>query len=175
MAAAREQFAACGYDRATIRAIAADAGIDPAMVMRYFGNKEGLFRAATEVDLRLPDLSVVPTDQLGSTLAAHFVDRWDGDDTMAILLRSSVNDAAIGERVRQIFVKQVVPAVSVTTDDPATARARAGLVATQILGLALCRYVLGFPPVVAMTRDDIVTWIGPTLQRYLSEPGAESS
>jgi hypothetical protein len=53
--------------------------------------------------------------------------------------------------------------------------ARAGLVATQILGLALCRYVLGFPPVVAVSRDDIVMWIGPTLQRYFSEPGAKSS
>src|SRR6266581_4742344 len=66
LAAARQHFAASGYERATIRAIAADAGIDPAMVMRYFGNKEKLFAAAAEFDLRLPDLAAVPRGTLGS-------------------------------------------------------------------------------------------------------------
>ncbi|WP_369028272.1 TetR/AcrR family transcriptional regulator, partial [Nocardia farcinica] len=68
LAAARERFAADGYDRATIRAIAGDAGIDPAMVMRYFGNKERLFAAAAEFDLELPDLTAVPREQIGETL-----------------------------------------------------------------------------------------------------------
>ncbi|MDG4862133.1 helix-turn-helix domain containing protein, partial [Streptomyces sp. T-3] len=56
LAAARERFAADGYERATIRAIARDAGIDPSMVMRYYGNKEGLFSAAAEFDLQFGEL-----------------------------------------------------------------------------------------------------------------------
>src|SRR5512146_1074743 len=82
LAAARERFAADGYERATIRAIAKDAAIDPSMVMRYFGNKEGLFAAASEFDLRLPDVAVIPVRHVGATLVEHFLDRWEGDDTL---------------------------------------------------------------------------------------------
>src|SRR5436190_14098251 len=78
LGAARERFAADGYERATIRAIAADAGIDPAMVMRYYGSKDRLFAAAAEFDLRLPDLTSVPRTRLGETLVGHFLDRWEG-------------------------------------------------------------------------------------------------
>src|SRR2546422_10073377 len=80
--AAREQFAASGYERATIRAIAAAAGIDPAMVMRYFGTKEKLFAAAAEFDLRLPDLAAVPRGTVGSVLVGYFLDRWESDDAL---------------------------------------------------------------------------------------------
>src|SRR3989475_12594940 len=79
LAAAREHFAAYGYERATIRAIAAAAGIDPAMVMRYFGNKERLFAAAAEFDLRLPDLTAGPRGTVGSVVVGHLLDR-GGDD-----------------------------------------------------------------------------------------------
>jgi AcrR family transcriptional regulator len=154
--AARERFAVDGYDRATIRAIAADAGIDPAMVMRYFGNKEKLFAAAAEFDLRLPDLSETPREEIGRRIAGHVVDRWDHDETLMALLRASVTNPAAAERMREIFVSQLGPAT------------RAGLVATQVLGLALTRYVLRLPPVVAMDRESIVEWIGPTLQRYFT-------
>src|SRR3954466_7598074 len=82
LAAARERFATDGYEKATIRAIAADADIDPSMVMRYFGNKEALFGAAAEFDLELPDLTGVPVDRLGTTLAAHFVERWERDGAL---------------------------------------------------------------------------------------------
>ncbi len=70
LAAARERFAAEGYERATIRAIAADAGIDPALVMRYYGNKAGLFAAAADFDLQLPELAAVPRDNVASFLMA---------------------------------------------------------------------------------------------------------
>jgi AcrR family transcriptional regulator len=75
LAAARERFAADGYDRATIRAIAADARIDPSMVMRYFGNKDQLFAAAADFDLQIPDLSDVERDHVGASLVAHFLNR----------------------------------------------------------------------------------------------------
>jgi AcrR family transcriptional regulator len=75
LAAARERFAESGFERATIRAIAADANIDPSMVMRYFGNKDQLFAAAADFDLAIPDLSGVDSDQVGARLVKHFVDR----------------------------------------------------------------------------------------------------
>lgn len=170
LAAARERFAADGYERATIRAIAADAAIDPAMVMRYYGSKDGLFAAAAEFDLDLPELSEVPVDRIGAELAAHFVERWERDEALQILLRAGVTNAAVAERMRTIFAGQLAPVIAKA--NPADAPVRASLVASQVLGMALCRYVLAFGPLAQMTRQDVVDWIGPTLQRYLtgSEP-----
>lgn len=169
--AARERFASEGYDRATIRAIAADAGIDPAMVMRYFTSKERLFAAAAEIDLALPDLSAIPRDQVGARLATHFLERWEDDETLTILLRAGVTNAVAAERMRTIFTTQLVPIVTRMAGTSVPAPVRAGLAATQVLGMALCRYVLVLPPVATMTRAQVVDWIGPTLQRYLVEPG----
>jgi AcrR family transcriptional regulator len=168
LAAARERFAGDGYERATIRAIASDAGIDPAMVMRYFGNKEKLFAAAAEFDLRIPDLTAVPRDEIGARIAGHVIDRWDGDETLVALLRAAATHQAAAERMREIFATQLAPvARAIAPDDPLT---RAGLVATQALGLALARYVLCLPPVAALDREAAVAWLGPTLQRYLTGP-----
>lgn len=169
LTAARERFAADGYERATIRAIASDAGIDPSMVMRYYGNKDGLFAAAADVDLGLPDLTAIPREEVGRTLVAHFLDRWEGDEGMMILLRTGVTNESAAERMRGIFAAQLGPLVARLGSDPAQAALRAGLTATQILGMALCRYVLCLPPVVAMSRKEIVDWLGPTVQRYLAE------
>jgi AcrR family transcriptional regulator len=168
LTAARERFAADGYERATIRSIAADAGIDPAMVMRYYGNKEKLFAAAAEFDLRLPDLSEVPRDDLGATLARHFLSRWEDDETMMALLLAVVTNAVAAERMRTIFATQLGPVVLGISPDAASVPTRAGLLATQMLGFALCRYVLRLPPIVAMPADEVVRWLGPTLQRYLT-------
>jgi AcrR family transcriptional regulator len=165
LTAARERFAASGYEAATIRAIAADANIDPSMVMRYFGNKEQLFAAAAEFDLRFPDLTDVARSELGTTMVKHFVARWEGDDALIVLLRSSTTNAEAAERMKDIFAAQLLPAVAKLA--PEDAPRRTGLIATQMLGMALCRYVLRLPPVVAMSRDDLVDWLGPTLQRYL--------
>ncbi|NRQ40924.1 TetR/AcrR family transcriptional regulator [Nonomuraea sp. NN258] len=170
LAAARERFAADGYERATIRAIATDAGIDPAMVMRYFGNKEKLFAAAAEFDLRLPDL---PADQAGPALVRHFLDRWEEDDGLRVLLRTGVTNEAAAERMRAIFAGQVGPTIVKLTGDPIQAPARAALVAAQLLGVALARYILAFPPAAEMSKDELVAWVGPSIQRYLTadEPG----
>jgi AcrR family transcriptional regulator len=168
LAAARDRFAKAGFEGATIRAIAADAGIDPAMVMRYYGNKDKLFAAAAQFDLRFPDLSHVDRAQVGAAVVSHFLDRWEGDEALIILLRSSTTNDEAAQRMHQIFVGQVEPMVA--TLAPAGAAVRAGLIATQILGMALCRYVLRLPPVADMSRDEIVAWLGPTIQRYLQSP-----
>ncbi|WP_239162378.1 TetR/AcrR family transcriptional regulator [Paractinoplanes rishiriensis] len=168
MAAARERFAQDGYERATIRAIAADASIDPSMVMRYYGNKEKLFAAAAEFDLQLPDVHSVPRDQIGATLARHFLVRWERDETLPALLRAAATNEAAVERVREIFGRQLLPLVTAVSPEPGEVMFRAGLLATQMLGLALCRFVLRLPPVAALTPDEAAAWLGPTIQRYLT-------
>ncbi len=166
LAAAKERFAESGFERATIRAIAADANIDPSMVMRYFGNKDQLFAAAADFDLEFPDMAGVDRDQLGARIVAHFVDRWERDEALIVLLRSSTTNADAAARMQAIFAAQLLPAImKVNAVDPARS---AGLIASQMLGLALCRYVLRLPPVVAMPREEVVSWLGPTIQRYLS-------
>ncbi|WP_083884871.1 TetR/AcrR family transcriptional regulator [Nocardia thailandica] len=169
LTAARNRFAADGYGGTTIRAVAADAGIDPSMVMRYFGSKDGLFAAALDLDLDLPDLAAADPDALGDVLIRRFLAIWeDGDNTvLLILLRSSITDDAVADRFRRIFAEQVLPAV-LRVGDPADAERRGGLIVTQLLGLALCRYVLRLPPVVDLTPHRIVTDIGPVLQGYLT-------
>jgi AcrR family transcriptional regulator len=169
LAAARQRFAESGFERATIRAIAADANIDPSMVMRYFGSKDQLFAAAADFDLELPDFSAVDRDELGARLVAYFMDRWERDDALVVLLRSSTSNPEAAQRMREIFAGQLLPAIAkINPDAPAR---RAGLVATQVLGMALCRYVLQVPPVVAMSADELVASLGPTVQRYLEGPG----
>jgi AcrR family transcriptional regulator len=170
LTAARARFAADGYEKATIRAIAADANIDPSMVMRYYGNKERLFAAASEFDLRLPDLSADP-EHAGRALVAHFLDRWESDESLQLLLRAGATNQAAAERMRDIFAGQLLPMIGklrpagTPSEEIAT---RAGLVATQVLGMALCRYVLKLPPVLALDAGETIGWLGPTIQRYLT-------
>jgi len=165
LAAARERFAESGYEAATIRAIAADANIDPSMVMRYFGNKERLFAAAAEFDLRFPDLTGIERSEVGVAMASHFLTRWEDDDALIVLLRSSTTNAEAAQRMMGIFAAQLMPVIAKLVPDDAPRRA--GLIATQVLGMALCRFVLRIPPIVAMSREELIGWTGPTLQRYL--------
>lgn len=168
LAAARAQFAVFGYQATTIRSVATAADIDPAMVMRYFGNKEGLFAAAADFDLQLPDLSQLPRAELGAALVGHFLDRWEGDETLMALLRAATTNEAAATRMQAIFATQMAPLIGRLTGEPrAAAAVRAGLIATQVLGLALCRYVLRLPPVVGLKRAEIVRRVGWTVQSYL--------
>lgn len=167
--AARTRFASEGYERATIRAIALDAGIDPALVIRYFGNKEQLFTVAADFDLGLPDFASLPRDQVGAGLVAHFLDRWERDDTFTALLRASVTHEAAEKRVRAVLGTQVASMIGALSDDPARTQVRAILVASQLLGMALCRYVFRMPAAARMSRADVVAWLGPTIQRYVTD------
>jgi AcrR family transcriptional regulator len=169
LAAARSRFAQDGYERATIRAIAADAGIDPALVIRYFESKEKLFATAADFDLKLPDLSAIPDSEIGTALVSHFVQRWEQDDTFLALLRAAISHEAADERVRSVFRDQVAPAIAaLSTSDPKQAPVRAALVSSQLLGMAFCRFVLGVPALVKMSRSELIAWMGPTIQRYVT-------
>ena len=110
----------------------------------------------------------MPRADLGRTLIAHFLERWEGDDTLRALLRAAVTNKAALAQVRSIFATQLLPTMAAICANRETAPTRAGLVATQAMGLALTRYLLRLPPVVAMSRAEIIRWIGPTLQRYLT-------
>lgn len=168
--AARELFISNGFERTTVRDIGARADIDPSMIIRYFGSKDALFALVAKPDLRLPDLSGVDSGKIGEALVRHFLEQWEGEQAgggLPVLLRSAASNEEAANRLREIFQAQVLPAI-LRAGSPETAPVRAGLVATQVLGLALARYVLRLPPVVAMPPDLIIATIGETVQRYVT-------
>ena len=166
--AARKLFARNGYERTTVREIARLAEIDASMVIRYFGSKDALFARVAMPDLRLPDLAGVERSAIGETLVRHFLEEWEGEQGgggLPILLRSAASNEEAAASLREIFAAQVLPAIAKAGPSSSAAR-RGGLVATQLLGLALTRYVLKLPPVVAMSVDAIARDVGATVQRY---------
>ena len=164
-AAARALFEERGYDQTTVREIAAAAQIDPAMIIRYFGSKDELFERVAEPNLDLPDLTDIHPKKVGVTLVSHFLGIWESGSGMPVLLRSAASNEAAAQKLTEIFAQQVLPVIAVA-GDPATAPQRAGLVASQLLGLALTRYILKLPAVVMLNRDFIVREVGRTIQRY---------
>lgn len=174
LTAARRRFATDGFRAATVRAIAADAGIDPALVMRYYGSKAELFAAAVDVDLEIPDLRGVPAAEHGERLVEYFLARWDDDtpagDVLLTLLRSAATDPAAAERLRSLFATQLLPALRPLVRKRSEVPRRVGLVASQMLGLALTRLILAIPPVAEMPAGAVVRTVGPTIQRYLHDP-----
>ena len=172
---ARRLFGEEGYDKTTIRSVAAAAEIHPSMVMRYYGSKEGMFAAAAAFDLELPDLSKVPRRDIGKTLVKHFLNRWETKPgELPALLRVSVTHEKARARLIEVFRKQLLPAVAAICGNE-RASVCAALLATQTLGLALTRYVLRLPPVVGLSDEIIVERIGETLQSYLFADSRELS
>jgi AcrR family transcriptional regulator len=169
--AAREMLADRGYEATTIRAVANAAGIDPSMVMRYYGNKEGLFAAAVNVDLLLPSAADLPVAKLGELFARHVVARWEGelsDEFIRLLLRSAGTNAGAAEQFRNIFEQQIVTFVGSVAGDGPEARRRAAMLSSQVLGLCYCRYILELPAVVELDTETIVASLAPVLQHYLT-------
>jgi AcrR family transcriptional regulator len=165
--AAAARFESDGFDRTTVRAIATDAGIDAAMIVRYFGGKENLFLAATSIDLDLPRLDAESGRGLGHALARHAVTLW-GSETpgraLRILLRASAQDAAAAARIRDVFSAQVQPFLA---EDGSPSTVRASLVASQILGYAFGRYVIGLEPLVDVDDEDVARHLGISLQALI--------
>ncbi len=164
--AARARFGAEGVDRVTVRDIAGDVGVDPAMVIRYFGSKDALFIEAAEFHLDLPDLAGVAPEDLADVLMPRFFAVWEDNAAFLSLLRASATSKVAAAKMLELFGGQVAPALAAAAvDRPAE---RAALVGAQILGLALSRYVLRVPPLVAMSHDELRAWIGPVLTHYLT-------
>ena len=171
--AARRAFAGRGYEQTTIRAVAAAAGIDASMVMRYFGSKAGLFAAAATMDLDPPDLAAAPARRRGEVLVRHFVSRWErnpSEDMLVFLLRTAVTNEPVAEQLQATFDRMVVgPLTALGYDD---AERRAALIGSQLMGVGLCRYILRMEPLASLSGDEVVAGVAPTIQRYLTQPVA---
>lgn len=173
LAAARLHFARSGYDRATIRAIARSGRVDPKLVQHFYGSKHDLFVAAMGLPIDptqlIPGLLAPGIDGLGERLVRTFVGVWDSPEGRHLvgLLRSLVGDREATAMMREFFAHEIVGKLlsSLQMDEP---RRRAGLVASQLFGLALIRYVLRLEPLASASPDDLGAWVGPTLQRYLA-------
>ncbi|WIM87737.1 TetR family transcriptional regulator [Candidatus Mycobacterium wuenschmannii] len=165
---ARTQFGMHGFERTTIRSVASAAEVDPALVMHYFGSKSGLFAAASQFVITFPDLAGVPPDQLADVLLPVFVDAWGPQGPLLPLLRAAATNRAAADALLTVFVSQVAPALAAVTPDRAAERA--SLVGSQLLGVAVARYILGVPPLVSMSDAQLVEWLRPVLARYLTEP-----
>ncbi len=171
LGAARAAFAARGYELTTIRAVAAQAGVDASMVMRYFHSKAGLFTAAVTMDLQIPDLRSVPPRDRGELLVRTFVSRWEDplhDDEMIAMLRTGVTSETVAEQLQSVLGELVTGPIAALGDERAAERG--ALIAAQLLGLGLCRYILRFEPLASLPPDDVVAAVAPSIQHYLTRP-----
>lgn len=165
LAAARLRFGTDGFERTTLRAVAADVGVDPALVIRYFGSKQDLFAAAAEFSVDLPDLRDVAPDDLADALFGRFFAVWEQDSTFVALLRAAMTSPAAADTMRGVFATQVAPALAAVTPDHAAQRA--GLLGAFVIGLATTRYVLANPAVADLSPDDLIRWARPVVRRLL--------
>ncbi|OBK86594.1 TetR/AcrR family transcriptional regulator [Mycobacterium sp. 1165178.9] len=174
--AARERFMRDGYERATVRAIAADAGVDVAMVYYFFGNKDGLFTASTltgpEHPLhQLATLLDEGTQRIGERLARRFLEHWEEGAVFEPFL-TLWRSAAIHPEARKVLHDSLAGPIATRVAGEfgvTDAQLRVELVASHLAGLAFARYQLKIEPLASTTVEDLVGWLGPTLQRYLTD------
>jgi AcrR family transcriptional regulator len=178
--AAREEFAAKGYDGATVRGIAARAGVDPALVHHYFGTKEALFTNAMQFPVEpaklIPEILADGVDQAGERLVRTLLRIWGNPATREpalALVRSAVTHEAAASMLRQFASRALVRRVAAELDLP-EAQLRVSLIASHIVGLALLRYVIRVEPLAGASDDDVVALVAPVLQRYLTGPVSPS-
>jgi AcrR family transcriptional regulator len=178
--AARASFAEKGYDKASIRAIAGDAGVDPALVHHYFGTKEKLFLAVMNAPINpgelIPQALEGPRDQAGERLVRTALGVWDSSAGSAALavFRSALSNEWTARLLREFVVTQILRrAVGEIIEDPSEAPMRTALVATQIAGTMVARYVLKIEPLASADADTLAAAIGPNIQRFLTEPMPE--
>jgi AcrR family transcriptional regulator len=175
LTAARVEFAERGYDGATVRRIAERAGVDPAMVNHWFGGKAQLFTASLDVpvDPAVVVATVVPGDpeRLGERIVEMFLRVWDeaSGGALVTLIRSVAGHPAAARMMREFIVRVVIgPLVGrVAPDRP---EERAALVASQVIGLGMIRYVVQLEPLASADHAAVVATVGPTVQRYLTGP-----
>lgn len=176
LTAAREQFAQHGWAGTTIRAIARGADVDPALVYHYFGAKEALLDAATDPPQRWLDSVAAtwraPTDELGAALLRMMLGAWRDDEIGPVLraiLLTAAHDETTREKLRRVVEGSLMGVSHLGVDD-GDRRKRSGLIASQIMGLAMMRFVWKIEPVASMSEDEVVTAVAPNLQRYVDGP-----
>ncbi|MEE2854369.1 MAG: TetR family transcriptional regulator [Actinomycetota bacterium] len=166
LSAARSLFSAHGFERTTIRSIAAEAGVDPALVMHYFGNKADLFAAVSRLDIAFPDLTGLAPDRIADVLVPFLVRVWDPAGSFLPLLRAAATNRAAADALLEVFIEKVAPALTTVTPDRAAERT--AMVGSQVLGIAMARNVVGVPALVAMDDATLTEWLRPVLAHYLT-------
>lgn len=171
--AARSAFAAFGYDRATIRGIAADAGVDPALIHHYFGSKKELFVSVVEFpvdpELVLQEVLSEGIENAGRKIARIFLTAWDAPATREPLLavvRAAVTTDQGATLLREFITVMVLPLMD-KLDGPYT-KLRLQAAAGQMVGVAILRYVIQFEELKAASIDELVDLLGPRIQGYLT-------
>jgi AcrR family transcriptional regulator len=172
LAAARNQFAARGYGGTTIRGIAAEAGVNPALVHHFFGSKDQMFVAALNLPFnpsRLVDTILDgPREQIGERVLRLFLGLWHQPETQApflALLRSVANNPDVARQMRTFMETAVLAKVAEALELP---QLRLTAAAAQMMGLAMIRYVLAAEPMASATDDEVVELVAPAIQHYFT-------
>jgi AcrR family transcriptional regulator len=175
-AAARRQFAELGYERTTIRGVAQEVGVDPALVHHFFDSKQRLFLSVTELPFQpeeaLPAVLAGRRSEAGLRLARFTVGLWENPEARQILagiLRAAVSEPEAAQMARELATERIRDAISdsLGVDD---ALLRANLIASQSIGLLMARYILCVEPLASMAPDALIQAIAPTFQHYLTRP-----
>ena len=169
LAAARARFAAHGYDRTRIRDVAADAGVDAALVHYFFKTKDGLFVAAMQLPFRpaevIGPLVAEGVDGLGERLVRRLLTVWDENrPALLAIVRGAGAHPGAALALREFVLSEIVGRIAATLDGD---QLRATLVGSQIVGLIAVRYVARVEPLASLDREEVVPLVAPTLQRYL--------
>jgi AcrR family transcriptional regulator len=173
LAAARRLFAERGYDRTSLRAIAGEAGVDPALVTHFFGSKQRLFVEVVEFPFDpgevLPAILVGDREAVGMRLAELIVSVLENAEARARVLgivRAAASEPEAARMVRELLTREVwAPGAALLGVDDA--ELRMNLVGSQIVGIVMARYIVGAEPLASLPPEELVAAIGPTLQRYL--------
>ena len=178
--AARILFAERGYDGASVRKIAESAGVDPAMINHHFGSKEQLFLDALAVPIdpgvHIYAIMIGPRENLPERLLKRLLSVWDSPvgSAAAAMLRTAIHHEWSARLFREFLTRRalgpIAEAVGLTGAD---ARWRTGLLASQIMGLIMARYILKIEPLASATPEHLIADLAPTVRRYLFEPLTE--
>jgi AcrR family transcriptional regulator len=172
---ARRLFSDKGFDATTVRAIASDAGVDPAMIHHYFGTKEELFRQSLSIPFdpttEIPKIIAEGPEHAGGNLIRMFVRIWDSPlgSPAAAMIRSAMSNEWTTRLLREFIATQILRKVATELKlDPAEAPLRVSLVASQLAGLAMMRYIVKLEPLASLPVEDLVRAVGPNVQRYIT-------
>lgn len=173
--AAEHEFGENGYDGATIRAIAARAGVDSALVHHYFGAKADLFAEVIGIPLR-PDVDVPtilegPRDEVGERVVRYVLEAFERPDVRrrgVTMIRVALGSKVMSPPLVGFLSRELIGRITARLETP-DAALRATLVASQIAGLIVTRYVARLQPIADASVDELVARVGPTVQRYLFE------
>lgn len=177
--AAKQRFAEEGYEKATLRAIATDAHVDPSMVIYLFGSKAELFRESLRLVIdpdMLADALADGDGDMGTRMARAYLGIWEHPDsaaTMVAMLQSATSNPDAHDAFRGFIQTYLLTAVSGAIGGGEQARLRALLAATNLVGTAMLRYVMRVAPLAELPAEDVVALIAPTVNRYLTAPAEE--